>query len=111
MALLIVQSREDVAVAKATGATALITPADFLCVLGVGYGAEMQADAAPLEVTFGCGSNAALVHDAIRCGLKNLYADLPAPMFEKLQAIALAEKVRLVADYPADPVDISAANA
>lgn len=111
MPTLIVQSREDVAAAKAAAASAVITPPDFLCMLGVGYGAHMQADAAPLDITFGCGSDASLVHDAIRYGLKSVYAELPAPMFEKLQAIAAKENTRLIADYPAGAVDISSATA
>lgn len=108
MPQLIVQSREDVLAAKAVHATQLVTPPDFLCLLGVGYGLEMQAHAAPATIMFGCGNDAALVHDALRNGLKALYAELPAPMFVKLSEIAEAHGARLIADYPADAVDISA---
>jgi hypothetical protein len=107
MALHIVQSREEVATAIATGASKMVTPPDFVCMVGVGYALEMQAHAAPSVVVFGCGADAALVHDAIRNGIQYIYSDMPPLLFVKLASIAKEKNITLIADYPTDAVDIS----
>lgn len=119
MLMLIVHSPEDVV--RAPAGARLITPPDFCCYAGVGYGAVMRgqwsvASAQENEsritnyesrdILFGCGDDAAVVHDALRMGLTYIYTRCAAPMFAKLQAIARAVGAEITSDYPSGAIDM-----
>lgn len=68
---------------------------------------EMQADAAPVPLLVGCGHDAALAHEALRVGIKQVFADVSPTMAAKLHAIAAQMDAHFTADYPSDIVDIT----
>lgn len=104
MPALVVHVRSDVAHAR--HAAALLTSPDAACFLGIGYMLQMQTDAAPLPLLVGCGHDAALAHEALRVGIKQVFADVSPTMAAKLHAIAAQMGAHFTADYPADAIDI-----
>ena len=109
MQMLVVHARSDVArlrELRSAHKLSLVTIPDATCFLGLGYMLEMQRDCAPHTLLVGCGDDAALAHEALRIGMKQVYAHVAPQMQHKLTAIATQMQAMFTADYPADAVDI-----
>lgn len=103
--MLVVHSREDITRALTSGSPLATTP-DSACYHGTELMKIWQEAAGDAPLLIGAGSDAALAHDLIVAGIRDVYVQVATPMRAKLAALASAHGARLHEDYPRDAVDM-----